>query len=65
VSNGKEQPIDEETKKWSGATEVYSLAEGIDNNTLTIEIDVMDEHLDFMKEKLPLALEKIKMLSMN
>ena len=65
VLNGKEQPIDEETRKWTGATETYSISEGIDNNTLTIEIDVLDEHLEFMTSRLPKALEKIKDLSMN
>ena len=65
VLKGKEQPIDDETKKWSGATEIYSLREGTDNNTLTIEIDVLDEHVDFMTTKLPKALEKVKSLSEN
>jgi len=65
VLKGKEQPIDDETKKWSGATEIYKLTEGSDYNTLTIEIDVMDEHLEFMTDKLPKALEKIKWLSLN
>ena len=65
VVDGKEQPLDEETRKWSGATEMYSLTEGPDFNTLTIEIDVMDEHLDFMKTTLPKALEKMKALSIN
>lgn len=65
VLKGQEQPIDEETKKWSGATEIYSLNEETDHIILTIEIDVLDEHLEFMKDKLPKALEKIKSLSMN
>lgn len=60
VVNGKEQPIDDETKIWSGASEIYRLAEGKDSNTLMVEIDVMDEHLDFMKSTFPKALEKIK-----
>lgn len=60
VVNGEEQPIDEETKKWSGATEIYKLIEGDGSNTLHIEIDVMDEHLEFMKNTFPQALEKIK-----
>ncbi len=63
VLKGREQPVDEETKKWSGATEMYSLTDGTNSNTLTIEIDVLDEHQGFMKTKLPLALEKIKSLS--
>ena len=60
VIKGKEQPIDDETRKWSGATEIYTLTEGTDSITLTIEIDVLDEHLEFMTNTLPKALEKVK-----
>lgn len=60
VKNGEEQPIDDETKKWTGATESYSLQEGSGYFRLIIEIDVLDEHVEFMSEKLPMALEKIK-----
>jgi len=63
VLHGKEQPIDDEAKKWSGATEVYTLTEGSGYNTLTIEIDVLDEHRDFMTNTFPKALEVIKRLS--
>ena len=65
VLKGKEQAIDDETKKWSGATETYTLTEGANTKTLTIEIDVLDEHLDFMTATLPKALEKVKSLSTN
>lgn len=60
VVKGKEQPIDDDTKKWSGASEMYQLIEGKNYNTLNVEIDIMDEHLDFMKSTFPKALEKIK-----
>lgn len=60
VKDGEELPIDAETKKWSGTAEVYTLIEGINNNTLTIEIDVLEEHLNFMKKTFPKALDKIK-----
>lgn len=60
VVMGKEQPADDETKKWSGATETYSLTEGVDCNTLNVQIDVLDEHLDFMTMTFPKALEKVK-----
>ncbi len=39
VLGGKEQPIDEESKKWSGATEIYTLAEEKHTKTLIVEID--------------------------
>ena len=60
VAEGKEQPLDNETKKWSGTTEMYSIIEGKNENTLAVELDVLDEHLEFMKDKFPHALQKIK-----
>jgi hypothetical protein len=60
VVNGQEQLVDDEVKKWSGATETYSLKEGTGFFTLLVEIDVLDEHVEFMSTKLPIALEKIK-----
>lgn len=60
VVNGKEQPISDDAKKWTGATETYSLKEGKGFFTLLVEIDVLDEHVEFMSAKLPIALEKIK-----
>jgi hypothetical protein len=60
VVGGKEQLIDDATKKWSGATEIYTLTERKDTITLAVEIDVMDEHLEFMTNTFPKALEKVK-----
>jgi hypothetical protein len=60
VVKGVEQSIDDDTRKWSGATESYSLNEGKESITLLIQIDVLDEHLEFMKKKFPKALEKVK-----
>lgn len=60
VLNGEEESINEESEKWSGATEIYSVIEKKDTNLLKIEIDVLDEHFEFMKTKFPEALEKIK-----
>lgn len=60
VVGGKEQPIDDETKQWSGATETYRLTEGKHAVTLEVEIDVLDEHLEFMTNTFPQALKKIK-----
>jgi len=60
VLNGKEQLIDDDAIKWSGATETYSLKENPDFFTLLVEIDILEEHIEFMSNKLPVALEKIK-----
>lgn len=60
VEKGKELPLDEETKKWSGATESYKVKAGKNLNTLSIEIDIMDEHLESMTKAFTQALEKVK-----
>lgn len=60
VINGKEQPMDEESKAWSGATEAYKIIEGPEVNTLQVEIDVMEEHVELMTATFPKALERVK-----
>lgn len=65
VVKGLEQVVDEATKAWSGATEIYRITEENGFNRLSIEIDVLDEHLEFMNDKLPLALEKVKEISVG
>lgn len=60
VINGIEQAIDEETKIWLGAKESYRLSDNGELNVLEIEIDIMGKHLEFMKDKFPIALEQIK-----
>jgi hypothetical protein len=63
VQKGEKQAIDEESKKWSGALERYTVTnENIGISKLTIKIDVLDEHLEFMTEKLPKALARIEEL---
>lgn len=66
VVNFKEQEIDEKTKHWTGCFEIYRLMEI--NATMTeleVEVDVTDAHIEFMKKKFPLGLERLKELSEN
>ncbi len=60
LKNFKEQPIDEKTKGWSGATENYSLEEKDGITTVTASIDLMEDHLDFMKKAFPSGFSKLK-----
>jgi hypothetical protein len=63
VKDGKEEPLDEESKKWSGSLENYKLQE-IDGFTeLSVQMDVTDEFLNYFDETFPKALEKIKELA--
>ena len=64
VKDNKEMPLDESTMLWTGCFEMYKLTElEKGKTTLLAEVDCMAEHLEFMKEKFPLGLEKIKELS--
>ena len=60
VIAGEEQPLNNETKTWSGSTEIYKIMVNKDTNILKVEIDVMTEHLEFMANTFPKALEVIK-----
>lgn len=60
VVQGEEQPLDEETRKWTRTTEAYTLTQIEGGVRLQIDIDVMEEHLEFMQSTFPIALERIK-----
>lgn len=63
VKNGEEQPIDEATKEWSGATENYTLKETDDKTQLSVSVETTDSDLDRMREAFPKAFNKVKELS--
>ncbi len=64
VVNFQEQEINEETKHWTGAFEIYRLVEINANTTeLEVEVDVTDPHVEFMKKRFPKSLEVVKELS--
>ena len=58
--DGKEQPLDEESKSWSGCFENYTLKETNGKTTLQTDIDIVDSHYDYFNQTFPLALEKVK-----
>ena len=63
MKEGKELPLDEETKNWSGAMETYSLIENNGSTELMVEMDVTDEFYDYFSKTFPDALEKVKELA--
>lgn len=63
VKDGKELPQDEESEKWSGASEEYRLKETNGSTELIVEMDVTDDFEDYFKQTFPKALEKVKELS--
>jgi uncharacterized protein YndB with AHSA1/START domain len=65
VKGGEEQPESEETKKWSGAMENYSLAEKDGVTELTVTMDITEEHEQYFTETFPKALKSVKALAEN
>jgi hypothetical protein len=59
----KEMPIDEETKKWTGAMETYRLIQENDYTILEAKVDTLEKYIDYFKEAFPKGLEKVKELS--
>ncbi len=53
----------EQVEKWAGGKENYSFQENNEITTLTVEIDVVEEYLDFFNQSYPMALEKLKGIS--
>jgi len=63
IANGVEDFDSEETKKWSGALENYSVQEKNGVTTLRIETDTTEDFEAYFRETWPKALEKLKALS--
>lgn len=53
----------EEVEKWAGGQENYSYQENNGLTTVTVDIDTLDEYLDYFNNTYPLALDKLKALS--
>lgn len=60
VKDGVEQPLDEKTKSWSGGRETYKLEGSGDKTALTVELDVVDDFLDYLSKTFPKALQNVK-----
>jgi Activator of Hsp90 ATPase homolog 1-like protein len=60
IKNGVEVKDNEDAKGWAGAMENYTLREAGGRSTLTIEMDVTDEHQKYFEETWPKALRKLK-----
>ncbi|HEX6332870.1 MAG TPA: SRPBCC domain-containing protein [Flavisolibacter sp.] len=63
AKGGVEQPADEETKKWAGAQEIYTLTENGAATLLTVDIDVSEDFEAYFEKTFPIALEKVRTLA--
>ena len=53
----------EQVEKWAGGHENYSYQENNGITTVTVEIDTLDEYLDYFNNTYPKALDKLKEIS--
>ena len=63
IQDGVEDFDSEETKKWAGALENYSVSEHLGMSELSIEIDVTEDYIPYFEKTWPLALAKVKTLA--
>ena len=54
-----------EVEKWANGYENYSFEDNNGSTTLTVDLDVNDDFLEYMNETYPKALEKLKELCEN
>ena len=52
-----------EVEKWAGGFENYSFKENNGVTTVTVDVDVMDDYIDFFNSTFPKALDKLKELA--
>lgn len=63
VKDNIELPVDEQTQSWSGSMEDYILKEKDGSTELTIEMDVVESFMDYLKKTFPVAIDNIKNLA--
>lgn len=63
IKDFKELPIEDETKKWSGAMETYRLTSDDEFTDLVAQVDIVEKYIDYFKEAFPKGLETVKELS--
>ena len=63
LKDGKELPLDDETRTWSGAMETYRLSEKDGKTRLDVELDITEEHAGYFDGAFPKGLERVKELA--
>ena len=60
LKNFEEQPLNDETRQWTGARENYTLSENNGITTLQVAMDITEQYLDYFKEAFPKGLALVK-----
>ncbi len=63
LDGDKEITTGEQVEKWAGGHENYRYEENDGITKVTVELDSVDDHLDYFNDKYPKALEKLKEIS--
>ncbi len=63
IKNGIEEPVNDKTKDWSGGLEKYTLKESGGFTVLNVELDIVENFLEYFNETFPKALQKLKELA--
>jgi hypothetical protein len=65
VKDGVEDMENEETKRWSGAMENYTLSTINGKTQVQVDIDITDDFVDYFEKTWPEALKKLKTIAEN
>lgn len=60
IKKGIEEPLNDESRKWSGTTENYTLSENEGVTELVVELGISEEMESYFEEHFPKALAKVK-----
>ena len=60
IKNGIEEPLNDESRKWAGTTENYTLSQDGEVTELVVEISVTEPMEPYFDEHFPKALVKVK-----
>ena len=63
IKNFKEQPENEETQKWGEAMENYILKEENGTTMLQVDLDAIEQYLDYFNKTFPKALDQVKTMA--
>lgn len=63
LDGGTKITIGEEVEKWAGGHENYSFEENNGITTVTVEMDTIDDYLDYFNNTYPKASDKLKEVS--
>lgn len=63
MKGGKEQPSSEESEKWEGAMETYTLLRDGHSTILHVSLDSADDFVDYFSTTFPKALELLKSIA--